>query len=753
MSTGVGTRPFLEWVKGEIIMKHISYNEKTKVFKLHTKNSVYQMQVRDYDTLAHLYFGADIGDSDASHRIISLDRGFSGNPYEAGDDRTFSLDVLPQEYSGYGNGDYRINALEVTHEDGSDAIHLRYESYQMTEGKYSLKGLPCMFGNAEEAETLEIVLYDRITNLKVHLLYGVFYDLDVITRSVRIENKGDRTVTIQRAMSMEMDYPNKHMDLIHFYGRHSMERLTERLPLYHGVQSVESKRGMSSHQHNPFVILCDRGTSEKHGDCYGFALAYSGNFRCEIEVDQMEQARLVIGIHPYHFSFRLNTGDVFETPEVIMAYSSEGLSGLSHIYHDAYRSNLIRSKYVTAPRPILVNNWEATYFNFDEEKLYNIAKNAKEIGLDMFVLDDGWFGKRDTDYSGLGDWVVNESKIKGGLPHLVSRIKALGMKFGLWIEPEMVSEDSDLYRNHPDWILRIPQRNMTRSRHQLNLDITRKEVRDYVMAQIFRVLDSCGADYVKWDMNRSVANVYSSALPSERQGEVFHRYMLGVYEMMEQLVTRYPDLLFENCAGGGGRFDAGMLYYSPQIWCSDNTDAIDRLKIQYGTSFGYPISTMGAHVSVCPNHQTGRTTPFETRAVVASAGTFGFELDLEHLTPEEREMAKKQIQEYKKIEHLVQTGDYYRLSDPFRNDDYVIWQFVSKDKKETVVNGVQLRNEPNPHIHLIYLDGLLPQEHYEDLATGSVYTGAALMKAGIPLPVGKGDYQPIQFHFIKTDKH
>lgn len=729
-------------------MKHITYDEQTKVFKLHTKNSVYQMQVRDYDTLAHLYYGADIGDSDASHRIISLDRGFSGNPYEAGDDRTFSLDVLPQEYSGYGNGDYRINAMEVTHEDGSDAIHLRYESYSMTEGKYSLKGLPCMFGNADEAETLEIVLYDRITNLKVHLLYGVFYDLDVITRAVRMENKGDKIVTIQRAMSMEMDYPNKHMDLIHFYGRHAMERLTERLPLYHGVQSVESKRGMSSHQHNPFVILCDRPTSEKHGDCYGFALAYSGNFRCEIEVDQMEQTRLVIGIHPYHFSYRLNTGDVFETPEVIMAYSAKGLSGLSHIYHDAYRSNLIRSKYVTAPRPILVNNWEATYFNFNEEKLFNIAKNAKEIGLDMFVLDDGWFGKRDTDYSGLGDWVVNESKIKGGLPQLVKRIKALGMKFGLWIEPEMISEDSDLYRNHPDWILRIPQRHMTRSRHQLNLDITRKEVRDYVMEQIFQVLDSCEADYVKWDMNRSVANVYSSALPGERQGEVFHRYMLGVYEMMERLVTRYPNLLFENCAGGGGRFDAGMLYYSPQIWCSDNTDAIDRLKIQYGTSFGYPISTMGAHVSVCPNHQTGRTTPFETRAVVASAGTFGFELDLEHLTPKEKEMAKKQILEYKQIEHLVQTGDYYRLSNPFHNDDYVLWQFVSKDKKETIVNGVQLRNEPNPHIHLIYPEGLLAEEHYKDTATGAVYTGAALMKAGIPLPVGEGDYQPIKYHFV-----
>lgn len=728
-------------------MKWITYNETTKVFVLRTQNSMYQMQIGKYDTLVHLYYGADIGDTEATHRIVCLDRGFSGNPYEAGEDRTFSLDVLPQEYSGYGNGDYRINSLEVQHEDGSDAVHLRYESYRMEKGKYSLKGLPAMYGNEDEAETLEITLYDRISNLKVYLLYAVFPELDVITRAVRIVNLGEKQVTIQRAMSMEMDYTHKHMDMIHFYGRHSMERLLERQPLHHGVQSVESKRGTSSHQHNPFVILCDRMTSEKHGECFGFALAYSGNYRCEIEVDQMEQTRLVMGIHPYHFSFRLNYGDAFETPEVIMAYSGEGLGRLTHIYHDAYRSNLIRSKYVNMPRPVLVNNWEATYFDFTEEKLYNIAKAAKDIGLDMFVLDDGWFGRRDNDYTSLGDWKVNEEKIKGGLPGLVERIHGLGLKFGIWIEPEMVSEDSDLYREHPDWVLRIPERHMNRSRHQLNLDITRKEVREHVMQQIFRVLDSCNADYVKWDMNRSVDNVYSAVLPKERQGEVFHRYVLGVYEMMEQLVQRYPDLLFENCSGGGGRFDAGMLYYSPQIWCSDNTDAIDRLKIQYGTSFGYPISTMGSHVSVCPNHQTGRVTPFETRGVVASAGTFGYELDLEKLTEEEKNMARAQLWEYKEMEPLVQTGDYYRLSDPFKNQDYVLWQFVSKDQRETAVNGVQLRNESNPHIHLVYLEGLNPTEHYRDMATGKIYTGAALMKAGIPLPLGKGDYQPVKFRF------
>ena len=728
-------------------MNCITFNEKSKVFCLTTKNSMYQMQVGAHDTLLHLYYGANVGDTEITYRIISLDRGFSGNPYEAGDDRTFSMDVLPQEYSGYGNGDYRINGLELRHEDGSDAVHLRYESYEIRPGKYSITGMPALFGTEEEAQTLDITMYDRISDLKVHLLYGVFPEKDVITRAVRFENKGQKQVSLVKAMSMELDYLNRHMDFIHFYGRHVMERMTERHPLHHGVQSFESKRGTSSHQHNPFMILCDRTTSEVLGDCFGFALVYSGNFKCEIELDQLNQTRLVMGIHPYHFTYRLNPGDTFETPEVVMAYSGEGLGKLSNIFHDAYRSNLIRSKYVDQPRPILINNWEATYFDFDEKKLLQIAEAAKEIGLDLFVLDDGWFGKRDTDNSGLGDWIVNEDKIKGGLPALVSRINDLGMKFGLWIEPEMVSEDSDLYRAHPDWCLRIPGRSLVRGRNQLNLDITREEVRDYIMNQIFAVLDSCKVDYIKWDMNRSLGNVYSAALPYDRQGEVYHRYVLGVYDMMERLVQRYPDLLFENCSGGGGRFDAGMLYYSPQIWCSDNTDAIDRLRIQYGTSFGYPVSTMGSHVSVCPNHQTGRSTPLRTRGIVAGSGTFGFELNLAEMTQEEKEIAKEMICEYKETEHLVQTGDYFRLSDPFHNEDYVIWEIISKDKSEAIVHGVRLKNEGNPRIHLIYLRGLVADAKYRDMETGMIYTGAALMKAGIPLPVQLGDYTPVKFHF------
>ena len=679
-------------------MEWIKYHEAEKVFDLRTEHSTYQMQVREYDTLVHLYYGSPVGDALITDRIVCVDRGFSGNPYEAEKDKTFSLDTLPQEYTAYGNGDYRINGLETEQADGSDTANLKFESYEITKGKYSLKGLPAMFAKEDEAETLEIVLTDRVSGLKAHLLYGVFPHLDVITRAVRLENTGTAPVTVKKAMSMEMDYEYRELDAVHFYGRHNMERQMERTHLGHGNWSVGSIRGTSSHHHNPFVILCDRNTEETYGNCYGYALAYSGNFLFETEVDQVGHTRVAMGIHPYHFSWTLEQGESFETPEVIMAYSAEGFGKLSRIYHDAYRSNLIRSKYTEHPRPILVNNWEATYFDFDADKIYHIAEEAKNIGLDMFVLDDGWFGKRDNDWCALGDWEVNEEKIKGGLPALAEKIHGLGLKFGLWVEPEMISEDSDLYREHPDWALKIPGRAMNRSRHQLNLDITRKEVREHIMNQIFKVLDACKADYVKWDMNRSVDNVFSAALPKERQGEVYHRY------------------------------------------------------VQYGTSFGYPISAMGAHVSVCPNHQSGRTTPFETRGIVASAGTFGYELDLMKMSEEEKKTAREQILKYKEMEHLVQSGDYYRLVNPFENNNHVLWQFVSKDKKETVVCGVRLHSEANPYIYLFYPQGLDADMKYEDTATGKVYTGAALMKAGLPLPLTTGDYQPIRFTFKAVEK-
>ena len=733
-------------------MEWIKYHEAEKVFDLRTEHSTYQMQVREYDTLVHLYYGSPVGDALITDRIVCVDRGFSGNPYEAEKDKTFSLDTLPQEYTAYGNGDYRINGLETEQADGSDTANLKFESYEITKGKYSLKGLPAMFAKEDEAQTLEIVLTDRASGLKAHLLYGVFPHLDVITRAVRLENTGTAPVTVKKAMSVEMDYEYRELDAVHFYGRHNMERQMERTHLGHGNWSVGSIRGTSSHHHNPFVILCDRNTEETYGNCYGYALAYSGNFLFETEVDQVGHTRVAMGIHPYHFSWTLEQGESFETPEVIMAYSAEGFGKLSRIYHDAYRSNLIRSKYTEQPRPILVNNWEATYFDFDADKIYHIAEEAKNIGLDMFVLDDGWFGKRDDSTSSLGDWYPNEEKLKGTLKELAEKINAKGLKFGLWIEPEMTNKDSDLYRAHPDWLLAEQGKRICHSRTQYVLDFSKKEVREYIGDMLENLLAEVPVSYIKWDMNRTFSEVFSNGNDREYQGKVCHKYILGVYELYERLTSRFPHVLFESCASGGARFDPGMLYYAPQGWTSDDTDAIERLKIQYGTSFGYPISTMGAHVSVCPNHQSGRTTPFETRGIVASAGTFGYELDLMKMSEEDKKTAREQILKYKEIEHLVQSGDYYRLINPFENNNHVLWQFVSKDKKETVVCGVRLHSEANPYIYLFYPQGLDADLHYEDIATGKVYTGAALMKAGLPLPLTTGDYQPIRFTFKAVEK-
>lgn len=724
-------------------MKAITYYEKEKVFVLNTKNSTYQMQIVEYGVLTHLYYGRNVGNSLITERIVRKDRGFSGNPYEAGNDRTFSLDVLPQEYAGAGNGDYRLSSLEIQNEDGSNVTDLRYVSHQIYSGKYSLKGLPAAY--AEEAETLEIVMEDETTKIQVILYYGVIPEYDIITRAAKIVNRSEHTAVIKKAMSVSLDMENSDLDMIHFYGRHGMERITERQPLHHGQQSVGSTRGTSSHHHNPFIILCAHEATEDYGDCYGMSLLYSGNFTAAAEVDQVNQTRFAMGIHPEHFAYRLGKEEEFITPEVMMSYSGAGLSKLSRSYHDAYRNCVCRGKYVHERRPVLVNNWEATYFEFDEKKLYHIAEEAKKIGIEMLVMDDGWFGKRDDDNSGLGDWAVNTKKLKGGLKPLVEKVNRLGLKFGIWVEPEMISEDSDLYREHPDWCMKIPGRPVNRSRFQLNLDITRQEVRDYIMDSLFQVFDSCNIEYVKWDMNRSLSNVYSAALQPEEQGEVYHRYVLGLYEMMERLISRYPDLLLETCSGGGGRFDGGMLYYSPQIWCSDNTDAVERLKIQYGTSFGYPVSTAGSHVSACPNHQTGRTTPFSTRGIVAMAGTFGYELDLEKMTEEEKELARKQIEEYKNIAPFVIKGDYYRLTDPFTDNRYVLWQYISKDQKEAVIQGVQVRPECNGSIQIVKAKGLSEEKEYMVDGMERIYTGAALMYAGIPLPDMSGDYQPVQF--------
>lgn len=720
---------------------------KNHVFTLQTKSSTYQMK-EEGGFLFHNYYGPVIGDVDMSYLVCPMDRGFSGQPQEIVD-RRFSLDTRLLEYSAYGTGDYRDYCLHAVYEDGSHVTDLRFVSYEVKEGKYALEGLPAMYQGEEKAETLEITLRDEYKNLEVVLYYGVFEDLDVITRACKIVNQSKEQVRLLRAYSMGLDFDNKDMDMLHFYGRHAMERKMERSPLQHGFQGVESRRGYSSHQQNPFVILCKQDANEEYGWCYGASFAYSGNFSIQAEVSQMDLTRLTVGIQDTQFEFHLEPGESFTAPEVILSFSENGLGQLSRNYHKAIRHNLCRGKYKTERRPVLINNWEATYFDFTLEKLVAIAKDAKELGIEMLVMDDGWFGKRDSDYSGLGDWFVNEKKLKGGLKNLVEEVNKAGMKFGIWFDPEMISEDSDLYRAHPDWALTVPGRSFTRARHQLVLDFSREDVRTYIFDRMCEILESANIEYVKWDANRHLTDVWSAKLPADRQGEVFHRYILGLYDFLEKLTQRFPNLLIEGCSGGGGRFDAGMMYYHPQIWCSDDTDAIERLDIQYGTSFGYPISTVGSHVSVCPNHQTGRSVSMKTRGIVAMAGTFGYELDITRLSQEEKDMVKIQVEEFKKYYSLIQQGDYYRLTDDGRKSPYVAWEFAAEDGTEALLNVVTLRVRAYAMPYTVRINGLKPEAVYEVEGTGEKYSGAALINGGYLLPVIWDDYQSVQVHFVE----
>lgn len=723
----------------------IIVDEKTGLFQLITDNTEYQMKADKYGVLRHLWYGEKTG-CDMEYLQSYSDVGFSGNIYDAGNDRTYSLDTLPLEYACDGVGDYRITAAAAVHSDGSCALDLRYKSYSISKGKYSIKGLPAVYAD-DDAETLEIVLQDKYSDIEVTLRYGVLPKLDIITRCASIANKGSETVILTKAASLCLDIPMGKWEWVHFHGRHTMERVAERSELIHGIQESSSKRGTSSHHQNPSVLLCSHDCTEIAGSCIGVLLAYSGSFKTQIELDQQEQVRLVMGINPELFRWELKPSEVFDTPEAIMSYSGSGTEKLSHNFHKVIREHVCRGKYKLAERPVLINNWEATYFDFNEEKILNIAKQAAALGVDMLVLDDGWFGKRNDDCSGLGDWFVNEEKLNGGLGKLTEKIKSLGMKFGLWFEPEMVSEDSDLYRSHPDWAIKIPSRNPVRSRYQLVLDMTNPEVRDYLFGAISDILKNADISYIKWDMNRSICDWYTPCLSAENQGEMPHRYVLGLYELLERLTTAFPDVLFEGCSGGGGRFDAGMLYYCPQIWCSDDTDAFERTKIQYGTSFFYPVSAIGSHVSAVPNHQTGRITPMETRAVTAMAGSFGYELDLNTLSDNEKEEVKEQIARFKENGPLIHNGLYYRLSDPM-TDKFAVWEFASEDGREALVHGVIFRTEPNCTQYCIKLRGLLPDTDYRLAENGEVYKGSALMNGGILLPKSWGDYAPVEMHFI-----
>ena len=735
----------------------ILFQEEKRIFTLQTKQTTYQMKVDDFGFLLHLYYGTKVS-GDMDYLLTYYDRGFSGNPNDVGNNRTYSMDVLPQEYPTLGTGDYRNSALVLRGHDESECCDLRYAGYEIREGKYELEGLPAVYAGEKEAQTLKIVLEDNVSRVRVQLLYGVLEDEDIITRSVKITNYGTACVVVEKAASACLDFITGQYDLLSFYGRHTMERNLQRIRIGHGSHSIGSRRGTSSHQYNPAVIVAEKNTTENTGDCYGMVFVYSGNFLCEAEQDQFDQTRVLMGLQSDLFHYPLESGQTLEIPETIMCYSDRGFGDLSVKYHRCIRNHICngaRSRRTTGmqgngssetgfvPRPVLVNSWEAAYFNFTGETIVELAREAAGLGIDMVVMDDGWFGKREDDNSGLGDWQVNEKKLGCSLGELVRRVNAEGVKFGIWIEPEMISEDSDLYREHPDWAMQNPGRNPARGRNQLVLDFSREDVREHIFDQICRVLDQGNIEYIKWDMNRSVANFYSV---ENRQGRVSYDFVTGLYDFMEKLLARYPKLMIEGCSGGGGRFDAGMMYYTPQIWCSDNTDALDRLRIQYGTSFFYPMSTVSAHVSAVPNHQTGRITSLRTRGIVAMTGAFGYELSLSRLSAEEKEEIREQIRQYKEFEPLISTGDYYRLSNPFE-DDCAAWMFVSADRKHILLHVVILENHGNMTVNYVRLKELLPDAVYEEAASGKCYCGSALMQAGIPIPVEMGDYRAYQFVF------
>lgn len=725
----------------------IVYDEKCKTITLHTQNTTYQMQIDRYGFLLHLYYGKR-AEGCMDYLLTYYDRGFSGNPYDAGNDKTYSMDSLPQEFPSLGTGDYRTPACIIKNTDRTYCSDFRYESHCIKDGKYNLEGLPAVYAGAEEAQTLEVVLVDRVTGVRAVLLYGVLPEFDVITRSVKIINGSDGRISVKKLSPASLDMVGGNYDFITFYGRHAMERNFQRMPIGHGTTKICSLRGSSSHQYNPAVIVAEHDTTEDAGGCWSMSFVYSGSFQSEAGKDQYYQTRVMMGFCEEQFAYPLNAGEEFRSPEVIMSYSSEGLAKLSQNLHRCIRTHLCRGKYKEAVRPILLNSWEASYFDFTGESLLKLAEQAAELGIEMFVMDDGWFGKRDSELRGLGDWKVNEEKLGCSLGELIEKINGMGLKFGIWIEPEMVNEDSDLYREHPDWAFVIPGRRPNRSRHQLVLDFSRREVVDYIYDRICDVLDQGNIEYIKWDMNRSLADIYSAT--ADTQGRVLHDYVLGLYDFLERIVQRYPDILIEGCSGGGGRFDAGMLYYTPQIWCSDNTDAIDRLEIQYGTSFMYPISAVGSHVSASPNHQTGRCTSMKTRGIVALAGTFGYELNLNEISGEEKQEIRRQIAEYKKYAALIQRGLYYRLTNP-QTDNEGAWEFVSEDRGEALVQAVSIKQHANMTVDYIRVKGLKENTMYRETESGRLYNSNALSEAGFPLPISMGEYRAYQWHFVEAE--
>ncbi len=709
----------------------IVFHEQTKTFHLFNDRISYIMNVLPTGHLMQLYCGKKVHDrEDFSYLIETSARPTTTYLSEEWHNK-YTFTHLKQEYPVYGTTDFRHPAIEIKQNNGSNISNFCYKSHSISSGKPKLAGLPATYTeNDNEAQTLTIVLEDELTHVQVELLYTLFAQGGIIARSAKITNNGAETVHLTTAMSLCLDLPDCDYEWLQFSGSWARERHLKVRKLEQGITSVESTRGASSHEHNPFVILKRPSTDENKGEAIGFSLVYSGNFLAQAEVDTHDVTRVLIGINPFCFDWKLASGGSFQTPEAVMVYTADGLNDLSQTYHKLYQKRLARGYWRDRPRPILINNWEATYFDFNEDKLVKIAQKAKECGVELFVLDDGWFGKRTSDTAGLGDWVPNTDLLPNGITGLSHRIEELGMKFGLWIEPEMTNMNSDLYRAHPDWILHVPGRHPSECRHQYVLNYSRPEVVDYIYNMLAKILTEGKVSYIKWDMNRYITECYSVALPADQQGEVFHRYILGVYSLYERLTTNFPHILFESCASGGARFDPGLLYYAPQGWTSDDSDAVERLKIQYGTSYCYPVSSMGSHVSVIPNHQVYRNTPLHTRANVAYFGTFGYELDLNKLTAEEQEEVKEQIKFMKQYREVIQFGTFYRLNSPF-NGNVTSWMVVSEDKKTAIVGWYRVLNGINLPYSRVQLQGLNSDYCYETVGTQECHFGDELMNIGL----------------------
>ena len=732
----------------------IRYEEATRIFQLDTPHTSYVMGVQDeFGYLLHYYYGNKLELRDLSYLARTKEPPYT--PDRNAREKLAFLGSAPFEYPTGGVGDFRTHCLELRSGSGFNGVELAYKSHKIYPGKQKLEGLPASFGTESECDSLEIILEDTILDLQVVLQYSVFRDLDVITRSVRVTNRGgkEKVIYLTKVLSACLDLDNEDYSMLTLHGSWARERRMQYRQLGYGRQGSFSERGETSHQEHPFLALTTPNVSQTTGNVYAMHFVYSGNFEAVAELDSYDQVRAALGINPYQFSWKLEAGDSFQAPEAVLVYSGEGLGKMTRTFHDFYRRHLIRSPWRDRKRPILINNWEGTYFDFDAKKLLDIAASAAKLGVEMLVMDDGWFGNRFDDNRALGDWFVNEEKLPGGLKYLVGEVNKLGMKFGIWMEPEMISPDSELYRAHPDWAIRIPGRTPSLARNQLVLDLSRKEVLEYVWERIQAILDSANIEYVKWDMNRQLSDVASTHLEADRQGELYHRYVLAVYELQERLVSRYPELLLENCSGGGARFDPGMLYYSPQIWCSDDTDAIERLSIQEGTALVYPLSTMGAHVSVCPNHTVGRVTPFETRGHVALAGTFGYELDITKLSEQEQQEVRSQVALYHRFQQLIRSGDYYRLASYRENHQYDCWMVASRDGKEALVTYVQVLGRPNNHhSRRIKLCGLCPDAEYRVEGMDGSFGGDALMYAGLPIEDLWGDFRSRLFYLRNVEQ-